>query len=143
VRLAVCPRHRCRRCLPLRREEGRVVKYRLHGRSQAAKAARAPGTRSAPEPADVTWARAELREQLERVWGGEARAAEPREQADTRDRPLPDGRQAARTVTTTGNSIIKGMTPVEEFAEHGESKAGPAGARQARAETADPIAWQA
>src|SRR5262249_60430104 len=66
-----------------------------------------------------------------------------REHADTRDRPLTDSRQGARTVTTTGNSITKGMTPAEEFAEHGESKAGPAGGRQARAETAGLTARQA
>jgi hypothetical protein len=35
------------------------------------------------------------------------------------------------------------MTPAEGFAEDAESKAGLAGGRQARAETADPIAWQA
>ena len=52
------------------------MKIRLHGRSWA-KAARAPGTRSAPEPAGATWARAELREQIQRIWGGEARSARP------------------------------------------------------------------
>jgi hypothetical protein len=46
-------------------------------------------------------------------------------------------------VTTTGNSITNGPTLAEEFAEVAESKAGLAGAYQARAETADPIAWQA
>jgi len=46
-------------------------------------------------------------------------------------------------VTTTGNNITKGMTPAEGFAEHGESKAGLAGGRQARAETAGLTAWQA
>jgi hypothetical protein len=53
------------------------VKIRLHDRSWAAKAARAPGTRSAPEPVGATWARAELREQIQRIWGEEAQAAEP------------------------------------------------------------------
>jgi hypothetical protein len=53
------------------------VKLRLHGRPQAAKTARAPGTRSALQPAGATWARAELREQIQQIGGGEARAAQP------------------------------------------------------------------
>jgi len=61
------------------------VKIRLHGRSQAGKAARAPGSRSAPEPVGVTWARAELREQIQRIWGGEAHAAQP---ANTQTREI-------------------------------------------------------
>jgi hypothetical protein len=45
-------------------------------------------------------------------------------------------------VTTTGNNITKGIAPAEGFAEHAESQAGLAGARQARAETAGLTAWQ-
>jgi hypothetical protein len=52
------------------------MKIPLPGRQREAEAGRAPGTRSAPEPAGVTWARAELREQIQRVGRG-APAAEP------------------------------------------------------------------
>ncbi len=43
------------------------MKIRLHGRQRAAEAGRAPGTRSTPEPPAVTWARAQLREQIQRA----------------------------------------------------------------------------
>ena len=43
------------------------MKIRLHGLQRAAKAGRAPGTRPAPEAAAVTWARAELRKQIQQV----------------------------------------------------------------------------
>ena len=64
------------------------MKIRLHGRPGAAKATHAPGTRSAPEPAGATWARAELREQIQRLWAREARAAQPaNKQTRQIDRP--------------------------------------------------------
>jgi hypothetical protein len=46
-------------------------------------------------------------------------------------------------VTTTRKSITKGIAPTEGSAEHAETKAGLAGACQARAETAGLTAWQA
>jgi hypothetical protein len=46
-------------------------------------------------------------------------------------------------VTTTGNSITKGMTPAQGSAGHAESKARLAGARQAWTQTTGLTAWHA
>jgi len=43
------------------------MKFRLPGRRRAAEAGRAKDGSSAPEPAPVTWARAQLREQIQRA----------------------------------------------------------------------------
>jgi hypothetical protein len=67
------------------------VKIRLRGRQGPAKARHAPGTTSAPEPAGVTWAHAELRDQIQRIWDGES-PAQPaiRQVRDTDRSPVPD-----------------------------------------------------
>ena len=52
------------------------MKIRLPGRRRAAEAGRAKDGRSAPEPAPVTWARAQLREQIQRTGSALAPTAE-------------------------------------------------------------------
>jgi hypothetical protein len=51
------------------------MRIRLPGRQRAADAGRAQDARSAPERAPVTWARAQLRERIQRA--GAAPAVEP------------------------------------------------------------------
>jgi hypothetical protein len=53
------------------------MKIRLPGRRRAAEAGRAKDGRNAPEPAPVTWARAQLREQIQRAGSALSPAAEP------------------------------------------------------------------
>ena len=43
------------------------MKIRLHGRHRTAQAGRAQDATSAPEPAAVTWARAQLRERIQQA----------------------------------------------------------------------------
>ncbi len=50
---------------------------RLLGRRRAADAGRAQDARDAPEPAAVTWARAQIREQIQRAGAALAPAAQP------------------------------------------------------------------
>jgi hypothetical protein len=52
------------------------MKIRLPSRRRAAQAGRAKDGRNAPEPAPVTWARAQLREQIQRAGSALAPAAE-------------------------------------------------------------------
>jgi hypothetical protein len=68
------------------------MKIRLPGRRRAAEAGRAKDGRSAPEPAPVTWARAQLREQIHRAGSALAPAAEPanRQTRNTDPSPLAD-----------------------------------------------------
>ena len=64
------------------------MKIRLPGRRRAAEAGRAKDGRSAPEPAPVTWAGAQLREQIQRAGSALAETAEPaNRQARKTDRP--------------------------------------------------------
>ena len=64
------------------------MKIRLSGRRRAAEAGRAKDGRSAPEPTPVTWARAQLREQIQRAGPALAPAAEPtNRQTRNTDRP--------------------------------------------------------
>ena len=64
------------------------MKIHLPGQRRAAKAGRAKDGRSAPEPAPVTWARAQLREQIQRAGSALAPAAEPaNRQTRMTDRP--------------------------------------------------------
>jgi hypothetical protein len=64
------------------------MKFRLPGRWRAAEAGRAKDGKSAPEPVPVTWARAQLREQIHRVGSALAETAEPtNRQARETDRP--------------------------------------------------------
>ena len=64
------------------------MKFRLPGRRRAVEAGRAKDGRSAPEPAPVTWARAQLREQIQQAGSALAQAAEPaNRQTRTTDRP--------------------------------------------------------
>ena len=53
------------------------MKIRLSGRRRAAEAGRAKDGRSAPEPTPVTWARAQLREQIQRAGSPLAPTIEP------------------------------------------------------------------
>ena len=65
------------------------MKFRLPSRRRAAEAGRAKDGRSAPEPAPVTWARAQLREQIQRAGSAPSPAAEPgNRQTRNTDRPL-------------------------------------------------------
>ncbi len=68
------------------------MKIRLHGRRRAAEADRAQHARSAPEPAAVTWARAQLREQIQRAGAALAPAAQPanRQTRQTDRSPMAD-----------------------------------------------------
>jgi len=68
------------------------MKFRLPGRRRAAEAGRAKDGRSAPELAPVTWARAQLREQIQRAGSALAPAAEPatRQTRNTDRPPLAD-----------------------------------------------------
>jgi len=50
---------------------------RRHGRQRAAEAGRAQDARNAPAPTAVTWARAQLREQIQRAGSALALAAQP------------------------------------------------------------------
>ena len=52
------------------------MKIRLPGRRRAAEAGRAKDSRNAPQPAPVTWARAQLREQIQRAGSALASTAE-------------------------------------------------------------------
>ena len=105
MRLAVRPRHRHRRRLPIRREEGRVMKIRPHGTEEerrpmaaagpAELARNRPGRRTPskpaeplPDPAPLTWARAQLRERIQQAGAALAPTTEPA------DRPT---READRT----------------------------------------------
>jgi hypothetical protein len=64
------------------------MKIRLPGRRRAPEAGRAQDGKSAPEPAPVTWARAQLREQIERAGSALAPATEPaNRQTRQTDRP--------------------------------------------------------
>jgi hypothetical protein len=64
------------------------MKIRLPGRRRAAEAGRAKDGRSAPELAPVTWARAQLREQIQRAGSALAHTAEPAtRQTRKTDRP--------------------------------------------------------
>jgi hypothetical protein len=89
------------------------MKVRLPGRRRAAEAGRAKDGRSGPEPAPVTWARAQLREQIQR----EGAALAPNTQlANRQTRQIdrsPLGDMEGRIVTTTGGNITKDMTPLE------------------------------
>jgi hypothetical protein len=68
------------------------MKIHLPGQRRAAKAGRAKDGRSAPEPAPVTWARAQLREQIQRAGSALASTAETanRETRKTDRPPLAD-----------------------------------------------------
>ena len=68
------------------------MKIRLPGPRRAAEASRAKEGKSAPEPAPVTWARAQLREQIQRAGSALASTAETanRETRKTDRPPLAD-----------------------------------------------------
>jgi hypothetical protein len=68
------------------------MKLRRHGRRRAAEAGRAQDGRNAPEPAAVTWARAQLRDQIQRAGSASAPAAQPAntQARDTDRSPLAD-----------------------------------------------------
>jgi len=68
------------------------MKIRLPGRRRVEEAGRAPDARTAQQPAAVTWARAQLREQIQRAGSALAQTAEPaNRQARNTDRaPLAD-----------------------------------------------------
>ena len=68
------------------------MKIRLPGRRRAAEAGRAKDGRNAPAPAPVTWARAQLREQIQRTGSALAPTAEPpnRQTRETDRPPLAD-----------------------------------------------------
>jgi len=68
------------------------MKIRLHGRQRAAEAGRAQDARSTPEPPAVTWARAQLREQIQRTGAALAPAAQRanRQTRETDRTPLAD-----------------------------------------------------
>jgi hypothetical protein len=53
------------------------MNIRLPGRRRAAEADRAKDGKSAPEPAPATWARAQLREQIQRAGSALAPTTEP------------------------------------------------------------------
>jgi hypothetical protein len=53
------------------------MKFRLPGRRRAAETDRAKDGRNAPQPAAVTWARAQLREQIQRAGPALALTTEP------------------------------------------------------------------
>jgi hypothetical protein len=53
------------------------MNIRMPGRRRAAEAGRARDGKSAPEPASVTWARAQLREQIQRAGSAQAPTTEP------------------------------------------------------------------
>ena len=53
------------------------MRIRLPGRQRAADAGRAQDARSAPERAPVTWARAQLRERIQRAGAALGPTAEP------------------------------------------------------------------
>jgi hypothetical protein len=64
------------------------MRIRLPGRQRAAEAGRAQDARSAPEPAPVTWAHAQLRERIQRAGAVLTPAAEPANtQTRKTDRP--------------------------------------------------------
>jgi hypothetical protein len=65
---------------------------RRHGRQRAAEAGRAQDARNAPEPAPVTWAHAQLRDQIQRAGAAMAPAAQPanRQTHKTDRSPLAD-----------------------------------------------------
>jgi len=64
------------------------MKFRLPGRQRTAEAGRAKDGRSAPEPPPVTWARAQLREQIQRAGSALAPVGEPASrQTRKTDRP--------------------------------------------------------
>ncbi len=68
------------------------MRIRLPGWQRAAEAGRAQDAKNAPEPAAVTWTRAQLREQIQRVGSALAPAAQPanRQARETDRSPLPD-----------------------------------------------------
>jgi hypothetical protein len=53
------------------------MKLPRHGRQRAAETGRAKAARNAPEPAAVTWTRAQLRDQIQRAGVSLAPAAAP------------------------------------------------------------------
>jgi hypothetical protein len=68
------------------------MKIRLPGRHPAADAGRAQDATSTSEPAAVTWARAQLREQIQRVGAALDPAAQPaeRQRREIEHSPLAD-----------------------------------------------------
>jgi hypothetical protein len=89
------------------------MKRPLRGRQRTAEARRAQDARSALERAPVTWARAQLREQIQQAGAASAPATEPahRRSHEPEHSPLAD--REGRTVTTTDRNITQDLTPVE------------------------------
>jgi hypothetical protein len=89
------------------------MKIRRHGRRRSAEAGHTQDARSAPGPAAVTWARAQLRERIQ--WEGAALApnTQPANKQIRQTDRSPLGDMEGRTVTTTGGNITKDMTPLE------------------------------
>jgi hypothetical protein len=85
------------------------MKIRWPGRQRTAETSPAPDARSTPEPAPVTWTRAELRERIQHT--GCALAAIHRQTRETDRPPLAD--REPRAVTTIDSNITHDMTPAE------------------------------
>ena len=89
------------------------MKIRRHGRRRAADAGHTQDARSAPEPVAVTWARAQIRERIQREGATLAPSTQPANRQTRQTDHSPLGDMESRTVTTTGGNLTKDMTPLE------------------------------
>jgi len=88
------------------------MKIRRHGRRRAADAGHTQDARSAPGPVAVTWARAQIRERIQREGATLAPSTQPANRQTRQTDHSPLGDMEGRTVTTTGGNLTKDMTPL-------------------------------
>src|SRR5690349_280126 len=88
------------------------MKIRRHGRRRAADAGHTQDARSAPGPAAVTWARAQIRERIQREGATLAPSTQPANRQTRQTDHSPLGDMEGRTVIMTGGNLTKDMTPL-------------------------------